>query len=401
MAQKDIEQWAKMLQEAEAEEKAYEKACDEAAEEAKQSLDDAELDAEDEVIDPASLGFIDSEEDVTEDDMLAGRPHNNHVAVAEDDEVADDKVDLAECGFTEDGEELKEKEAEEDLSEALHSDNDQASLELEIFDAGDSTGAAFSRELQKEVPGVTAKLAGRSGSNPVCKLSGPVKDLKEAYAFWLGLFHWKDVEDAGEDGEFYDRLVYADGDTLQEADYREKIAHVFDPLGIKASTANLKANDVCQLSVVKEAVRAEKARRQKALLEAELEDMSDEQLDNLDQALAAGEAVDNDEADAEHERIWLAILKDMGINSIEEYKAMDPKEFEKRWEASNAPLDAANGFARSKKIFRAWHKPDNEAGGVTHTDFQFNPDYNHRVTRAEAAREAVKAEKRARENAPV
>lgn len=88
-----------------------------------------------------------------------------------------------------------------------------------------------------------------------------MKDLKEAYAFWLGLFHWKDVEDAGEDGEFYDRLVYADGDTIQEADYREKIAHVFDPLGIKASTANLKANDVCQLSIVKEAVRAEKARR--------------------------------------------------------------------------------------------------------------------------------------------
>lgn len=147
MAQKDIEQWAKMLQEAEAEEKAYERACDEAAEEAKQSLDDAELDAEDEVIDPASLGFIDSEEDVTEDDMLAGRPHNNHVAVAEDDEVADDRVDLAECGFTEDGEELKEKEAEEDLSEALHSDDDQASLELEIFDAGDSTGAGFAKEL--------------------------------------------------------------------------------------------------------------------------------------------------------------------------------------------------------------------------------------------------------------
>lgn len=129
--------------------------------------------------------------------------------------------------------------------------------------------------------------------------------------------------------------------------------------------------------------------------------MSDEQLDNLDQALDAGEAVDNDEATAHEERVWLAILKTMGINSIEEYKAMDPKEFEKRWEASNAPLDAANGFARSKAVYSAYHKPDNEAGGATHTDFTFNPDYYHRVTRAEAAREAVKAEKKARENAKI
>jgi len=88
-----------------------------------------------------------------------------------------------------------------------------------------------------------------------------VKDLKEAYAFWLGLFRWKDVEDAGEDQGFYDNLVYEDGDTLQEADYREAIAHVFDPIGVKASTANLKANNVCQLSIVKEAVKAEKEKR--------------------------------------------------------------------------------------------------------------------------------------------
>ena len=401
MAQKDIEQWAKMLQEAEAEDQAYEKACDDSIKEAEDAVNDVELGEEDEVIDPASLGFVDSEEEkgVAEDDMLDGRPHNGHLSV--DEAEKDDEVDLAECGFAEDGKELQEKEAEEDLNEAFHNDNDYASIELDIFDAEDGTGEAFAKELQKEVPEVLARPSGKVGPNPIYKLTGTVKDLKEAYAFWLGLFRWKDVEDAGEDQGFYDSLVYEDGDTLQEADYREAIAHVFDPIGVKASTANLKANNVCQLSIVKEAVKAEKERRQKALLEADLEDMSDEQLDNLDQALDAGEAVDNNDADAEQERIWLAILKSMGINSIEEYKAMDPKEFEKRWEASNAPMDAANGFARSKTVYRAYHKPDNEAGGATHTDFTFNPDYNHRVTRAEAAREAVKAEKKARENAPI
>jgi len=150
-------------------------------------------------------------------------------------------------------------------------------------------------------------------------------------------------------------------------------------------------------------VKAELAKRKmaKALLEADVEKLTDDQLEDLDAALAAGEAVDNNDADAEQERVWLAILKSMGINSIEEYKAMDPAEFERRFEASNKPLDAANGFARSHKTFTAYHAPDKEAGGATTTQFAFNPDYNHRVTRAEAAREAVKAEKAAREKQPV
>lgn len=157
------------------------------------------------------------------------------------------------------------------------------------------------------------------------------------------------------------------------------------------------------MSIVKEAVKTELAKRkmQKALLEADVSDLSDEELENLDNALEAGEAVDNDEANAKQERIWLALLKTMGINSIEEYKAMDPAEFNKRFEEFGKPLDSANGFARSKNVYRVFHKPDYEAGGATYTDFSFNPDYNHRVTRAEAARNAVKAEKAAREKAPI
>jgi len=243
MAQKDIEQWAKMLQEAEAEDQAYEKACNDSIKEAEDAINDVELGEEDEVIDPASLGFVDSEEDVAEDDMLDGRPHNGHLD--EEDNAKKDDVDLAECGFTEDGQELQEKEAEDDLNEALHNDNDYASIELDIFDAEDGTGEAFAEELRKDVPDVFARPSGKVGPNPIYKITGTVKDLKEAYAFWLGLFRWKDVEDAGEAQGFYDSLVYEDGDTLQEADYREALAHVFDPVGVKASTANLKANNVC------------------------------------------------------------------------------------------------------------------------------------------------------------
>jgi len=81
------------------------------------------------------------------------------------------------------------------------------------------------------------------------------------------------------------------------------------------------------MSVVKEAVKAEIQKRKAKLLEAELENLSDEQLDDLGQALDAGEAVDAGDATAKDEKVWLALLKTMGINSIEEYKAMDPAEF--------------------------------------------------------------------------
>lgn len=267
MAQKDIEQWAKMLQEAEAEDQAYEKACNDSIKDAEDAVNDVELGEEDEVIDPASLGFVDSEDGVAEDDMLDGRVHNGHLDV--DEAEKDDEVDLAECGFSEDGKELQEKEAEEDLQEAFHKDDEYASMELEVegsenFD-GDNT--SFEDALHAEVPDVMVKKVG-IGSGGVLKyrISGFLGDLKEAYAFYLGLYGWNDVVKQGEEPIFNELVVFQDGDTLQEADYREAIAHVFDPIGVKASTANLKANNVCQLSIVKEAVKAEKERRQKLCL---------------------------------------------------------------------------------------------------------------------------------------
>lgn len=390
MAQKEIEQWAKILQESEAEDKIYSRACERAIEEAREatSYQNEELNAEDEIIDPKSLGFVNSDED-GEPYLVGG-------------EEAEDSIDLAECGFTEDGEEAAVKEAEEYLKEDFHKDDEFASIELDVFDAEDGTGQAFADELKQEVPDVYARPSQKVGPNPIWKLIGTIKDLKNAYAFWLGLFSWKDVEDQGEAEGFWNSIVYEDGDTIQEADYREALAHAFDPVGLNASTANLRGTNVCELTVLKEAVQAEiqKRKMKKALLEADFNSLSDEDLAKLDSVLAAKEEVDNDTADDEDERVWLALLKTMGINSIEEYKAMDPDEFNRRFEASNQPLDSANGFSRSNIRGTAWHRPDKENGGATRTEFGFNPDYR-RKTHAEEERERKRAEKAARDSQPI
>ena len=62
MAYKDIEQWAMILKESEDADKAYEKACNDAMKEAEEAANAEELNYEDEVIDPASVGFLDSED---------------------------------------------------------------------------------------------------------------------------------------------------------------------------------------------------------------------------------------------------------------------------------------------------------------------------------------------------
>jgi len=245
MAYKDIEQWAKMLQESEAEDQAYGEACAESIKEAEAAKDDVELGEEDEVIDPASVGFVDSE-DVEEDDMLDGRPHNNHIPEAE--ETAEDNVDLAECGFTEDGEEAAVKEAEKDLEEAFHTDDEYASIEVDVDGTEniDGENMSFEDALHADVPDVMVKKTGLgAGGVQRYRISGFLKDLKEAYAFYLGLYGWNDVVKQGEEPGFNSIVVFQDGDTLQEADYREHIAHLLDPVGVKASTANLKANNVC------------------------------------------------------------------------------------------------------------------------------------------------------------
>lgn len=400
MAQKEIEQWARILQESEAQDQAYENACNDTLKEMDDAINDVELGDEDEVIDPASVGFVDSEA-LDEDDSSEDQSQEQI------DETEDEEVDLAECGFTDDGEELAVKEAEEDLNEAWNDDERYASIELDVEGTEEVSGddMSFEDALHAEVPEVSVKKSG-IGVGGTCKyrLSGFLRDLKEAYAFYLGLYSWNDVVKQGEESAFNDLVVFEDGDTLQEADYREALAHVFDPIGVKASTANLKKNNVCQLSLVKEAVKKEIAARKmrKAICEADVSDLSDEELEGLEATLDLGDAVDNGYADKQQEKAWLYILKGLGINSMEEYRAMDQEEFDRRFEASlKPPFEQANGFRKSDKVFRAYHRPDNENGGATYTDFQFNPEYYHRVTRAEAERNAKRAEKIARDAMPI
>lgn len=394
MAYKEIEHWARLLNESEKEDQAYGKACEDAMQEVENQIEEQDNFFDDEVIDPASLGFVDDSENVDEDDMLHGRGHNAHIPRSSE---KDEEIDLEECGYTEDGSEIAENDFQKYLDEDFHKDTDVASLTLEVDE--DHPGE-FSVQIADEVPGVVAKQVGKRGNVALYKLAGTVADLKNAYVFYLGAYDWKDVESLGEDALFDRMLEFGDGDTLEEADYRERLGHIFDDFGVKASTANLKKNNCCQLSVVKEAVKAElqKRKMKKALFEAEVEDLSDEDLEKINQQLEAGEAVDNDEATAAQERAWLVVLKQMGIKSIDEYKAMDPDEFQKRFEKFNKPLDSANGFARSKNSFTAYHRPDDEQGGATQTKFAFNPDYDHRVTRAEQRRNDKTARIKARDS---
>lgn len=46
------------------------------------------------------------------------------------------------------------------------------------------------------------------------------------------------------------KLTLDDNEKLDEADYREPASHLLDPVGVKASTANLKAQDTAMISVV-------------------------------------------------------------------------------------------------------------------------------------------------------
>ena len=75
----------------------------------------------------------------------------------------------------------------------------------------------------------------------------------------IAVFETEEERDAwvNDKDAMFPRVVFDDGDTLAEADYREAVAHCLDPVGVNASTADLIDQDTCAISIVKE----EKARR--------------------------------------------------------------------------------------------------------------------------------------------
>lgn len=312
MAQRDIQEIAeymKQLNESKiAEDQAYEAACRE--EEELYAKEDEEL--EDEVIDPASMGFIDSSTD--ESDSF----------YAEEDEEQRDP-------FSEDVSDCLEKEVVEA--------EQQATIEVEVYNE-DGFGEHFAEEVSKNVPGVDAKVKKTlENGDLVVTLRGSKDDLEKAFAFYLGKKTFAEVSQDDKDS-FETILTFDDGDTLAEADYREAVAHCLDPIDVKASTANLVGKDTCTISMVKE----EKARRSakrilKALQEADFSQLPDADLDALDRIK---DAIDADaRMDDKDRRVWLAVLKDMGYTE-EEWNKLTPEQQQKIWDYESTPLPKSN-----------------------------------------------------------
>lgn len=397
MAQREIQMWADILNTEEAQDKAYEDACQQTLHDLEIARNNVEFD-DDDIVQPESVGFLaESQNPGIEDDIDYQKTSSRK---AREDLSPED---LQECGYDADGNELAEVEAKNFMNGAFHDDDEFASIELEIFDPdsqGDD-GQKFVDEIKQDLPEIRAVKRSYSGKYPIWRFTGTCGDLKELYAAWLGLWTWDDVVDQGEEPGFNEKIVFSDGDTLQEADYRERIAHALDPVGVHASTANLRKTNQCQMTVVKEAVRAEMKKRglksRSSLLEDNLDSMSDEDLQKMDNAIEVSDKVDDGTATEKDKKDFLAFLKSIGINSIAEYQNMDPKEYEQHLKTLSKPADHANGFAMSKKSFIAHHRPDKENGGATSTVFQFNPKHDHYISRAETLRELKKAQQRARD----
>lgn len=382
MAQKDIEAIAEQMKAEEAERMA----CDEAykrAQEEQQKLEIEEFEElEDEIIDPASVGFIDDSNGQDESDDF----------------------------YNEDFEETRLNESIEDCleTEPVEEAEGLASIEVDVYNE-DGFGEHFASEVMKNVPGVTAKTKKKALPNGdiIVKIDGSRSDLEKAFAFYLGQRSFGALPQEDKE-EFESILVFDDGDTLAEADYREAVAHCLDPIGVNASTANLADQDTCAFSMIKE----ERARRSakkiiKALNEEDLSQLSDkdlEQLDGIQDALQNGEGADGMTDD--ELKVWKALLATMGYTP-EEWDELSPEEQEKAWKAQDELRGqlSKSGFARwltgvdpktGKKFryqnqytdfvpFDTKHNTaiDQESGlkaGDTFQD-QFNPDYTQDKSR--------------------
>ena len=256
MAQRDIEAIAEAMRAEEAERAA----CDEAyekAQEAEKLLEKEEFEElEDEIISPASVGFVDSEDITDESDAF----YNEDFREINFDE------DVSDC--------IKEEKDEFDEAE------DSASIEVDVYNE-DGYGAHFASEVMKNVPGITAKAGKKAKPNGdiAVKMSGSRQDLQRAFAFYLGQKSYGALPQEDKE-EFESLLVFDDGDTLAEADYREAVAHCLDPVGVNASTADLIAQDTCAINLIREERAKRSAKKMlKALCEEDMSDLSDKELD--------------------------------------------------------------------------------------------------------------------------
>ena len=340
MAQKDIQSIADYMNELEEMQTIEDAEYDKAQEEnEKFQVEDDNMIEDDDVVDFEALGFADEscneEDDVDENDILKDKPHNGHIDVDENDDFQE-----AEEAFNEDVTQFTS--APEEV------ENDSASITVDVYNE-DGFGKFFAKELMKQIPQVIAKVlnANLPNGDIRVKISGPKDELENAYAFYVGKTNFDDLSD-DELEEFNSKLVFDDGDTLAEADYREAVAHCLDPIGVKASTANLVKKDCCALSLVKE----EKAKRLatkmlKCLKENDFSDLTDKELDiadDINDAIVAGEGFEA--MTAEEQKVWNLILAQMGFTQ-EEWDKLTPEKQEEVFKKhpANNPSISKTGFA--------------------------------------------------------
>ena len=356
MAQRDIQDIANYMKQIDESKAAEEEACNEACKECEQQLALEDSEFEDEVIDKESLGFIDDADKQDESDSF----------YSEEEQKDTFEEDVSDC-----------------LEQEIVDPEQQASIEVEVFNE-DGFGKFFTKEVNRNVPGVRAEVKKTlPNGDLLVKMSGTKDNLEKAFAFYVGKEDYK-VLPLEDKEQFEALLVFDDGDTLAEADYREAVAHCLDSIGVNASTTNLVDQDTCALSMIKE----EKAKRFaakvcKCLNENDFSSLSDEELDNLDKIK---DAIENGKStNAEQDRAWELILKQMGYTP-KEWNELDPEKREKIWNMHNQPIASKTGFGdgihigtdpkTGKKFrYRNQYEVTDPSTGENVT-IMFNPNYD-------------------------
>ena len=379
MAQKDIQAIADYMIQLNESKNAEDKQYEDALKEEEQFVAEEYEELEQEIIDPATLGFIDDSAECGESDDFYSENEETEQTDPLDEDVSDCLDDGKGC--------IDETEGFGTLTISVYNE--------------DGFGEQFVKDIMKAIPGISAKARNKKDMNGdiVVDINGPYDQLVKAFNFYIG--NALDARLSGDDkDEFEASLVFADGDTIAEADYRERVAHCLDPIGVNASTANLVKKDTCALSLVKEEKCKRKAKKMlKALREDDLSDLTDlelDQLDNIKDAIADDEL---DKLTPEEARIWEIVLNQMGYTT-EEWDKLTPEQQEKEFKRSEAnnPILSKTGFAdayhavdpkdhsKRYKIQNSWMVPDREwvqdpDGKGGHVEFRglkptaFNPNY--------------------------
>ena len=282
---------------------------------------------------------------------------------------------FASCGADPAVTQFKEEDVSDCFEQEVAESPVGASIEVDVYNE-DGFGKYFVKKLMQRIPEILAKQKKILPNGDIAvKISGDVDALKKAFAFYLGQHDYNALPK--DDKEEFDSLVrFDDGDSLAEADYREKVAHCLDPIGVDASAANLAGQDTCAISIIKEEKAKRKAKKiLKCLRENDLPSLTDDELDLIDKIQDV--VIDGDDADLEkltddELRVWNIVLDQMGYTQ-EEWDKMTPEQQEKAFKdnPANKVATSRSGFGPSSKTINVY---DPESDMMITTGF--NPNYD-------------------------